>query len=267
LKPVWLAGAGVLGPGLPDWNTTRDVLLGAAAYTDGPDPNPVPALLPANERRRASVPARWALTVGGEALAGSGFEPENVAIVFTSCAGDSTITHQLCSGLAAQPPEMSPTRFHNSVHNAPAGYWSIFARSRAPSSTLCGFDASFSAGLLEAATQAAVEQLPVLLVAYDLPAPDPLRALWPVSRAFAAALLLSPAPPPAGETYGTCGMRLEIGLADGDARSAWPAMLPPDLSTNPAAQALAVLWAVAHGGGRAELQYLRNSHLAVEISP
>jgi len=261
LKPVWLAGAGVLGPGLPDWNSTREILLGRAAYADGPDPNPVPALLPANERRRASVPARWALTVGSEALASSGFAPENVAIVFTSCAGDSTITHQLCSGLAARPPEMSPTRFHNSVHNAPAGYWSIFARSRAPSSTLCGFDASFAAGLLEAATQAAVEQMPVLLVAYDLPAPDPLRALWPVSRPFAAALVLSPAPPPAG------GMRLGIELAEGGTQSAWPAMLPADLTTNPAAQALALLWAVAHSGGRAELQYLRNSHLAVEIHP
>lgn len=253
----------MLGPGLTDWNSTREILLGNAGYVDGPDPNPAPALLPANERRRASVPARWALTVGSEALAGSGFAPEKVAIVFTSCAGDSTITHQLCSGLATQPPEMSPTRFHNSVHNAPAGYWSIFARSRAPSSTLCGFDASFAAGLLEAATQAAVEQMPVLLVAYDLPAPDPLRALWPVSRPFAAALLLSPAPPAAGGM----AMRLGVELADGAARSAWPAILPPDLATNPAAQALALLAAAAKGNGRAELQYLRNSHLAVEIGP
>jgi hypothetical protein len=267
LNPVWLAGAGVLGPGLPDWSSAREVLLGRAAYADGPDPNPAPAMLPANERRRASVPSRWALTVGSEALAGSGFEPENVAIVFTSCAGDSTVTHQLCSGLAAQPPEMSPTRFHNSVHNAPAGYWSIFARSRAPSSTLCGFDASFAAGLLEAALQAAIEQLPVLLVAYDLPAPDPLRALWPVSRPFAAALLLSPAPPERANSADSAAMRLGIGLADGPARSAWPAILPAELSTNPAAQALPILAAVAQGGGRAELQYLRNSHVAVEINP
>lgn len=266
MKKAWLSGAGVLGPGLADWNSAREILLGNTAYVDGPDPNPAPAMLPANERRRASVPARWALTVGGEALAGSGFAAENVAIVFTSCAGDSTITHQLCSGLAAQPPEMSPTRFHNSVHNAPAGYWSIFARSRAPSSTLCGFDASFAAGLLEAATQAAVEQTPVLLVAYDLPAPDPLRALWPVSRPFAAALLLSPTPPPAGGTAMRT-VRLGIELADGAARSAWPANLPPDLATNPAAQALAVLAAAAKGSGRAELKYLRNSHLAVEIGP
>lgn len=265
MKPVWLAGEGVLGPGLPGWIATREILLGQARYADAPDPQPAPALLPANERRRASIPARWALAVGSEALAGSGLGQEEVAIVFASCGGDATVTDQICRGLAASPPEMSPTRFHNSVHNAPAGYWSIFARSRAPSTTLCGFDASFAAGLLEAAAQAAVEQRPVLLVAYDLPAPAPLRALWPVSRPFAAALLLAPVP------SGNAAMRLDIELSHGPANpanSAWPEMLPHDLSANPAAQALVVLAAAAKsGGGRTELQYLQKSHVAVEISP
>lgn len=265
MKPVWLAGAGVLGPGLPDWNAARDILQGRTRYADTPDPEPIPALLPANERRRASIPARWALTVGSEALAGSGLGLAEVAIVFASCCGDGMITDQICRALAASPPEMSPTRFHNSVHNAPAGYWSIFARSRAPSTTLCGFDASFAAGLLEAAAQTAVEQRPVLLVAYDLPSPEPLRSLWPVSRPFAAALLLAPVP------AGSMAMRLGIELADGpvnSANSAWPGMLPRDLSTNPAAQALMVLAAAAkNGGGRTELQYLQKSHVAVEIRP
>jgi hypothetical protein len=160
---------------------------------------------------------------------------------------------------------MSPTRFHNSVHNAPAGYWSIFARSRAPSTTLCGYDASFAAGLLEAAAQTTVEQRPVLLVAYDLPSPEPLRKLSLVSRPFAAALLLAPV------RAGNMGMRLGIELADGQtnpASAAWPEMLPRDLSTNPAAQALMVLTAAAKSrGGRTELQYLQESHVAVEISP
>jgi hypothetical protein len=265
LKPIWLAGAGVLGPGLPDWNAARDILQGRACYADAPDPEPVPALLPANERRRASIPARWALMVGSEALGGSGLGLEEVAIVFASCCGDGMITDQICRALAASPPEMSPTRFHNSVHNAPAGYWSIFARSRAPSTTLCGFDASFAAGLLEAAAQTAVEQRPVLLVAYDLPSPEPLRSLWPVSRPFAAALLLAPVP------AGSMAMRLGIELSDGPvnpANSVWPEILPRDLSTNPAAQALMVLAAAAkNGGGRTELQYLQKSHVAVEISP
>jgi hypothetical protein len=263
MKPVWLAGAGVLGPGLSDWNAAREILLGRAPYADTLDPEPLPALLPANERRRASIPARWALTVGSEALAGSGLAPEEVAIVFASCCGDGMITDQIGKALAASPPEMSPTRFHNSVHNAPAGYWSIFARSRAPSTTLCGFDASFAAGLLEAAAQSAVEERPVLLVAYDLPSPEPLRSLWPVPRPFAAALLLAPAP------AGAMAIRLGIELADGPVNPAnvtWPEILPRDLSANPAAQALLVLAAAAQGNGRTELQYLQESHVAVEIS-
>lgn len=259
---VWLAGAGVLGPGLPDWAAARDILLGAAPYADAPDPEPVPALLPANERRRASVPARWALTVGSEALARSGLAPQEVAVVFTSCGGDGTITDQICRTLASQPPEMSPTRFHNSVHNAPAGYWSIFARSRAPSTTLCGYDASFAAGLLEAAAQATVEQRPVLLVAYDLKSPEPLHGLWPVPRPFAAALVLTPEP------AGSVNVRLGIEIADGAVSQAWPEALPAELSANPAAQALLLLAAVAKKtGARAGLQYLRNSHVAVEIYP
>ena len=114
MKPVWLASAGILGPGLPNWNAGRDILLGRARYADAPDPEPVPALLPANERRRASISARWALLVGSEALAGSGLKLEDVAIVFTSCGGDGVIMDQICRGLAASPPEMSPTRFHSS---------------------------------------------------------------------------------------------------------------------------------------------------------
>jgi hypothetical protein len=252
----------VLGPGLPGWRATRDILLGRARYADAPDPEPAPALLPANERRRASVPARWALMVGSEALEQSGLAPAEVAIVFTSCNGDGTITDQICNGLAATPPQMSPTRFHNSVHNAPAGYWSIFARSRAPSTTLCGRDASFAAGLLEAAAQVAAEDRPVLLVAYDLAAPASLRKLWPVPRPFAAALVLAP------DGAGGAAVRLSTGVAEGAARPAWPEALPAELAANPATQALILLGAAAKAArGRVELRYLHKTHVAVEIEP
>ena len=227
---------------------------------DAPDPEPAPALLPANERRRASATARWALTVGSEALAAAGIAPEEIAIVFASCGGDGAITHQICEALAQQPPQMSPTRFHNSVHNAPAGYWSIFARSRAPSTTLCAYDASFAVGLLEAAAQVVAERRPVLLVAYDLPNPEPMRALWPVARPFAAALLL------AAEAAGSLARQLRIALATGTAANSWPENLPQDLADNPAAQALHVLALAAHaGGGAVRLPYLAGSHLAIEV--
>jgi hypothetical protein len=254
-----LAGAGVLGAGLAGWDATRDVLLGVTRFADAPPPDPVPSLLPPNERRRSSVPARWALTVAGEALGRSGLAAADVATVFTSCGGDGQITDQICKALALDPPAISPTRFHNSVHNSPAGYWGIFARSRAPSTTLCGYQASFAAGLLEAAAQATVECCPVMLVAYDLPCPEPLHALWPVSRPFAAALLLVPG------REGDSGPQLHTQVAHGPAQSEWPAALPGDLADNPAAQALLVLAAAARGEGHAELPYLRELHVAVEI--
>ncbi|MFY9314719.1 MAG: beta-ketoacyl synthase chain length factor [Burkholderiales bacterium] len=260
MNPVWMASAGVLGPGLPDWKAAREVLRGAAKYADQADPEPAPALLPPNERRRCSATARWALTVGGEALDASGIAPEDTAIVFTSCGGDGMITHQICEALAAQPPQMSPTRFHNSVHNAPAGYWSIFAHSRAPSTALCGYDFSFSVGLLEAAAQVIVEQRPVLLVAYDLPYPEPMRALWSVARPFAAALLLVP------RAAGSLARQLRVNLAVGAIETEWPENLPPELASNPAAQALRVLALAARDtGGGVRLPYFGASHLAIEV--
>ena len=63
-------------------------------------------------------------------------------------------------------------------------------------------------------------------------------------------------------------MRLGIEIADGAASQAWPEALPAELNANPAAQALLLLAAVAgKTGARAGLQYLRNSHVAVEIDP
>jgi hypothetical protein len=62
----------------------------------------------------------------------------------------------------------------------------------APAATLCAFDGSFGAGLLEAFTQVKVEGHSVLLVSYDAPYPSPLRETRPVLDAMGIALVLSP---------------------------------------------------------------------------
>jgi hypothetical protein len=256
---VRIAGVGVLARGLPDWPTTRAVLSRRTPYAEAPLPDPSPALLPANERRRASASVRWALAAGHEALAASGRSGEEVATVFASCGGDGTITHQICEALATPAREISPTKFHNSVHNAPAGYWSIANRSPAPSTSVCGYVASFAAGLLEAVSQAIQEQRSVLLVAYDLPYPEPMRALWPVSQPVAVAIMLEP------ESNG--GSYLDVKLLSGQARLEWPDTLPKDMADNPAAHALPVLAALAVQDPRpVEVPYHEDSHLAVRIS-
>jgi hypothetical protein len=148
-------------------------------------------LLPAAERRRTGVPVKLALAVGQEAFLQAGRNAAEVATVFSSSGGDGENVHAICEVLASPEREVSPTRFHNSVHNASAGYWSIATGARAPSTSLCAFDASFTAGLLETVVQVTVGREPVALIAYDQPYPAPLADARPVIANFGVALVLA----------------------------------------------------------------------------
>ncbi|MBA3058681.1 beta-ketoacyl synthase chain length factor, partial [Rhodoferax sp.] len=172
---VFVEGIGLLGPGLSNWVQGRDVLAGSATYQSARCVVPLPMALPAAERRRAGTVVKVALAVGQEAVAASGFAASTLPSVFTSSSGDAINCHEICSALASSDRLISPTRFHNSVHNAASGYWSISSGAMASSSVLCAHDGSFAAGLLEAMVQVMLEQTPVLLVAYDTDYPEPLR--------------------------------------------------------------------------------------------
>jgi len=207
------------------------VLAGAAAFEPSAVQRPAISLLPPAERRRCAPSVAWALAVAQEAVASSGLDAAAFALVFVSSDGDGDIVHRLCSALATPAGAVSPTDFHNSVHNAATGYWSIGAHSQAASTALCAYDASFAAGLLEAACQIATEQRPVLLVAVDLPYPAPLARLRPVRHGLAVALALAP------------GAGLEISLDDG-APSGLPAALR-EFEGNASAACLPLLAALA----------------------
>jgi len=189
---VYVNGVGVLGPGLPGWADSRAVLLSKVPHDSATMPDISGAFLPATERRRAGKNTRLAIEVAREAVAQAGISPHDVATVFASSSADTEVIHAICETLASEDRMVSPTRFHNSVHNAAAGYWSIAAGSRQPSTSLAYYDKSVAAGLLEAATQAAIEQIPVLLVVYETPYPEPLASVQPTCASFGAALLLSP---------------------------------------------------------------------------
>lgn len=193
---VYVAGVGVSGPGLRGWKESRAVLRGEAAHDSAAMPEISAAFLPATERRRAGRNTRLALEVAREAVDQAGVAPDAVATVFASSSADTEVIHAICESLASPDPAdrmLSPTRFHNSVHNATAGYWSIAAASRQPSTSIAYYDKSVAAGLLEAATQAMTEQKPVLLVVCETPYPEPLASAQPTCAPFGAALLLCPA--------------------------------------------------------------------------
>jgi hypothetical protein len=191
---VYIAGIGIAGPGLGGWAAARPVLAGLAPYEPAKFvPQPV-TLLPPAERRRAGRATRLAIGVASEALAHARRDPATMAMVFTSSGGDGDTVHEILCVLATDGREVSPTRFHNSVHNAPAGYWSVATGSCEPSTSLCAYDASFAAGLLDAAAQVTVDDRPVTLVAYDLPYPEPLHFVRPIMDLAGLALVLTPWP-------------------------------------------------------------------------
>jgi len=189
---VAIAGVGVLGPGLDDWAQAATVLRTPSDWTSAATVVPAPARLPATERRRAGVGVKAAIVVADQACAMAGIAADAVATVFTSASGDPETCHAMCEALAKPERLLSPTRFTNSVHNAPAGYWHIAAFSRQASTSLAAYDASLCAGLLEAAAQCCGSRRPLLLVACDMPYPAPLYALRPLPDVFACALLLVP---------------------------------------------------------------------------
>jgi len=187
----FIESAAVLGPGLAGWEAARPVLAGTAPYAAAEFALPRFEALPATERRRVGLPVKLAITIGLQALDQAGRQGEAVTTVFTSSGGDGMVIHEICEMLAGADRLISPTRFHNSVHNAPSGYWGIATGSRAPSTSLCAFDWSFAAGLMEAAAQTSAGHDAVLLIAHDLPYPEPLRAVRPILQPFGCALLLT----------------------------------------------------------------------------
>ena len=248
---VWVQGIGLLGPGLISWPAARDVLRGAAPHVSRPTELPPPARLPPAERRRAGPAVKLALAVADEAVAQARVDAAALATVFTSSSGEGVNCHLLCETLATPAPVVSPTRFTNSVHNAASGCWHIAVASQATSTSLCAFDASFGAGLIEAATCVATSGAPVLLVASDSPYPEPLHATRPLPDHFGLALLLVPA-----ETeHSLAALTITLTLSNGAAAPADSAAISrcEDASLEalrraiPAAAALPLLVALARG--------------------
>ena len=152
---AWIEGIGLLGPGLDGWPQALAVLRGEAGWAHAPAALPAPELLPAAERRRASRIVKATLAAGLQACRQAGRDPASLPGVFASSGGDGHNCHAICELLAGEDRQVSPTRFHNSVHNAAAGYWSIATGATPASQTLSAHDASFATGLLEAMTQMA----------------------------------------------------------------------------------------------------------------
>ena len=192
-------GVSLLGPGLADWVGAQAVLTGETAFS-APEhwaalwPNLAASMLPPTERRRAGNAVRLAVMLAEQTLAATDFDPAAPALVFASSSGDTQVLTDICASLATPDRMISPMRFHNSVHNAPSGYWAIHSGGRMPATAIALADDTVAGGLREAVAQVVAEQVPVLLVVHDIPFPAPIHAVEPIAAPFGFGLLLSPHP-------------------------------------------------------------------------
>lgn len=261
---LFVESVGILGPGLNGWAASQGVLSGAKPHVRSEAALPKLDWLPAAERRRTGAPVKYALTVGMDALSATALTAQDVPTIFAASSGDGEVLHDICATLASSERQVSPTRFHNSVHNAAAGYWSIAVGARVASTSLCAYDWTFVAGLLETAAQVLVDSEAALLIAYDIAYSMPLRAARTVHESFACALLLRRH----ASENSLHSLELEFSPRASVPTTLGDASLEALRRDNPSARALPLLAAMARRD-HAQLQfdYLDDAAVSVTVAP
>ncbi|MBX7228500.1 MAG: beta-ketoacyl synthase chain length factor [Burkholderiaceae bacterium] len=262
LPSVFVEAVGICGPGLGGWAAAKPCLQDERMWKLQATVIPTPELLTPSERRRIGLPVKLAIAAGCDALTQTHLSVQSISTVFTSSCADGDNCHPICETLAMTERLISPTRFTNSVHNAPSGYWGIALQARASSTSICAFDASFSAGLLEAASQCLFNQTPVLLIAYETPYPQPLHDKRPLLESMSVALLL------AAQVSSSSQAKLDISMINKPATSMDTLELDKVRLGIPAARSLPLLKLLANKKrGVAVLEYLNPFSLNVELNP
>ena len=265
---ISIRGVGFVGAGKADWPEAQ------AALRDGWAPGHVPLAelgralksdrLPRIERRRAGKSTRLAMTACWQAVEAAGVDPSSLPMIFASSTGDTEVLTHTCAALAEPERAISPIRFHNSVHNAPSGYWSIAVGSREPATAIAAHGETAAVGLLEAGMQAVLEHRPVLFVVHDLPFPEPLAQVEPIPEAMAIALVLGPEGKSSGDSLEIVHASTGNGGENCLAESGWERLR----QEVPAGRLLPLLEAIARGEARSFVLGLdATSGLALHYRP
>ncbi|NJB81086.1 beta-ketoacyl synthase chain length factor [Xanthomonas arboricola] len=250
-----IEGIGFWTQGLPSWDAAAAFVRGGALQDTGA--RPAPQLLAANERRRAPDTVAVSLEAALAACTAAGREPASLPSIFTSTYGDLAISDYMCTTLASDPTAISPTKFHNSVHNAAAGYWTIGAGAMTPATAISASLGSFAQGLLEALVQRAAGMDAVLLAGYDARSVGQLGRVAPSQGLLGGALVLG-APGQAGKP------QLRARLDDGTPTpGAGP--LARHVAANAMAPMLPLFDLIATGGERVALYAGPGRVLRVEL--
>lgn len=180
----WSSLSGLLQQGLVLDSTSENIPEKIAG--------PKPQVIPANERRRAPLSVRLAVESSWQACQMAAIDPKELSCVFVSGLGDTQLTDYMCKVLASETKELSPTKFHNSVHNAAAGYWTISTGCEQAANSIAGFQHSVSLALLEGFVQCTEENKPILLTFFDAPVSKVLTDIMGPGGSFASSIVIVP---------------------------------------------------------------------------
>lgn len=190
---IFCSGVGFWARSLPTWCNAVDYVKTGAVDLAAPE-RPTATLLAPNERRRAPSTAALAICVAAQACEMAKVNVANLPVVFASCYGEMKLTDEVCKLLASRPLDLSPIRFHNSVLNAAAGYWTISAGCMRVASVVTAGPYTFCMGLMEAIGLLCSDAQQVLLVGYDGPESGPLGNVARSEGYLAGAVVLTRSP-------------------------------------------------------------------------
>jgi hypothetical protein len=224
----YVGGVGLWTPGY----------AGMAAWLAGvPDPAVAavrPEILPPTLRRRATPFTSMIAAAAAEAAQG-GADLARVPMILGAALGEDGMLAML-EELRTGEGLPSPTRFHNSVQNAPVAYLSIAAGNRGFSTTLAAGWETPAAALLEAGALLAERGGDALVLLGDEPPSRPFDLAESFPR-LAVALHLSAEPGPATRATLRGPRRAAGGRPD----------VPPAFANHTCAGGLALAVAVARG--------------------
>ncbi len=241
---VGIAGVGAWGPGFSSLDEYF-ALHNADTPNDMQVRQPKPERIPSRERRRSPLMVKLAVEVAEQACAMANIEPAEAHSVFMSGVGDADITDYMCRVLSGPDKLLSPTKFHNSVHNAAAGIWSISTSCEKPATFVASMENSFVTALMESVIQVQTESMPVLLVMTDIAMPEPFMPMHPIDQMLGVAVLLTPVQSSQSDAACLATMNIETQASSQAQKMPWPVVNASSLQrlyeVSPTARSLCLL--------------------------
>lgn len=223
---------------------------------------PKPRILDRQCIRRASPFSRAMACAFEQAVEQAGVDLTQIATVFASALGETSVMLKLLDQIRLGLDEFSPMSFAVSVHNAASGLVSISTKNRAFTTSVAADYDTPAMALLEAASASLTFGVPAVVVCGEEAPPAALMSEDEAFETLAVAMVVESVPRAGARVLARFG---SLGLSPADGMLA---ELPPALARNPQAGLLDLADAVLRGRwGRVRLDRGQGAGWSAELTP